>query len=527
MPEIDEISVKMSLTTENFVRDVEKAIGDSILLAEEFEDRVEQLAKSLTELAKGAGFAGLDIRADATFGELEEDLKITAGFLEEFQANAKGFGEVINAISDEFEARISQMAESLGLILPDDLEESLDDLAIAEIRASKTSEELSERLTRLSKDVIKLAMSTGPASEEFKRVGRELEKLGVIIPIKKMERFKDELIEENKAANEAGEGIQRITARMQTMGNAFLEANDGVSAGTGFLRDFAQGLGGMISKLAPAAIAIALVTKAIAAVKRIMQESIQVALQYSESTRLLTIAVLEHQRATGEQSPTIQEANAFAAELADTYGRTRLEMMELTRQALFLTKDLKLSGDETEALAESAVIMSEAFGQNAQTALRSFTNFLNTGYTQGLQSLGFSLDENSIRLEALKRGYIGLGEEMSEQIQRMTGLELITERANEVQDDVISGQDELQQNLEATNAALEEQKLRLGEELAPTWLELQVVGLKALTNIIDGLNGVGLATMLVIANLRGLGGVLLQLTSGKNLDDGFRIDAQC
>ena len=526
MSEIDEISVKMSLTTEDFAKKVDDAITDALARAEDFEDRVRGLADSLRSLSEGAEVVFQETRGEETFEEIAERLietgEVANKTVEQLVGEAEAVEAILTEVSQAYVENVRIMVEAAGGVLPEGATESLEAFARIEALAGKESDELAKSLSEMSAQIAKTSAVAKPAILEFERVKQRLAELGAVVPIRKMEQFRATLLEEAIAANEAGESAEMVARRVRSMGDAFIEANDGISEGAGFLNDFKQSLGGMLSKLAPAAIAIGLIVKGIAAVNRIVQESIQITLQYSESQRLLAIAVLEHQRAVDEQSPTVQEANVFANQLADTYGRTRLEMMELTRQSLFLTKDLKLSKDETEGLAESAVIMSEAFGTDAQSALRNFTNFLNTGYTQGLQGLGFSLDQNSLRLEALKRGYIELGQEMSEQIQRMVGLELITERANEVQDDVIAGQDELQQQLEETNAALEAQKLELGEALTPTWLELQVVGLKALTGIVDGLEGVGLAVLTTIASLSGLGKVITQLFSGQNLGEVFR-----
>ncbi|KKM86840.1 hypothetical protein LCGC14_1274900, partial [marine sediment metagenome] len=468
MPEIDEISVKMSLTTEDFVKEVDKAITDSLHRAEEFEARIGELGDAMRTLGQGAGLDFLDKAGKASIQDISDSFEAFAEFTTRLEKDERAFRDILTVISDEFITNITGMAEAAGTIIPKDIAESLDELVRTETLASESTEDLTRRLRLLTADVMKAAIAVRPASQEFKRVSEVLENLGAIVPIKKMERFRESLIEENKAANEAGESILKVDQRMRSMGNAFLEAQTkGIRPATGLLEQFKGTLNGMLGKLAVGVIALKALSSVYQTVNRFIRESIQVATQAAIQQQQLAIAVLEHARAVGELSPSLAEANAFAEELAKTYNRTQLEMREVVRQSLFLTRSLKMSRDETERLAESAIVMSKAHGVDALSTLRTFTNFLNTGYTQGLQRLGISLDKNQIEIEAVRRGYVELGEELDKQTFRMIGMELITEQVTEVAKDLVGTQNEFIEAIDEANATIEEQKEIIGDQLLP------------------------------------------------------------
>jgi hypothetical protein len=348
-----------------------------------------------------------------------------------------------------------------------------------------TAEDFADQMRMATPAMLEAARVAQPANIAYERVVATLEELGVVIPFDELEAFKNALLDEAAAADKAGVSNEEMARRMENLSGEFISANTEVSGASGFVDQFSGSIMGLVSRLAPALIAMTLLTKAFQAVKRFIQESIQVAMESAEAQRLLAAAVREHGRVMGELSPTYEEANEFAIMLSETYSRTRNEMRKLVTDSMLLTGTLKLTKGQTEGLSQAAVVMSESLGVDATSALRIFTNFLNTGYTTGLQRLGFSLNEQSLQVEAIKRGYIELGDELDEHTMKMVGLELITERTADLQTDLADGQQSLDERLEAANVRLETQREIVGERLTPAWIGLK----EAIADVVELLVG--------------------------------------
>lgn len=332
-------------------------------------------------------------------------------------------------------------------------------------------------------------------TEAMDRARAGFEKLGESMPIEKSIALENRLRKLAKTAQELDIPLKKTRTEMLEI------AENAVPKQVTQLGKLGQMFGGIATRIMAVLGAYALFRKAGQFIKEAIAEA-RVAVE--ESIRL-TLAVREHQRAVGELSPTLAEANAQVEYLSDTYNLNRNATRRLVSESMLLTESLGFTHDQTKSLQESSVILGELLGKDVLGVMKQLTNFLNTGYTQGLRDLGFQLDDHTLRIEAIKREYIGYGDVLDETTMRMVGMELIEERALSAKDDLIKSQETITGQIKDQNIELQKQKEILGKFLLPLWDGIKLIGLKALTALTMGL------TMLTIKMFEFVGAMVARM----------------
>lgn len=323
-----------------------------------------------------------------------------------------------------------------------------------------------------------LAQALNLAEISFEAMGQkipfpELKKLQTAL-IKLIKLARDMKASDEELWEEMANSIEKIVPKMEEMTQAqqkgIPQVNQGLKQQSGMLSGILGKLGG---------IAAGYLTFRTAA--KFINESVQAAEVATEQTVLLTLAVREHQRAVGEQSPTVREAIQQAERLSDTYGIQRGAARQLVTESMNMTRNLKLNAEQLASMQESAVILGETMGIDVVRSMQILTDFMTTGHTAALEQLGFTLDETSLRVEAIQRGYIDYGEELDENTMRLVALALVEERAAESKQDLIDADNTRLGQLESQNIELDKQKEILGKFLLPLWQQIQITGAKGLT----------------------------------------------
>jgi hypothetical protein len=364
--------------------------------------------------------------------------------------------EKTDALTRRFE-RLYELGVAMGVPMEELRQEML---SIAEDAAPKEIKVLGD-----------LEERTMMVKEQVKQLTEAYEKLGQKMPIEEQKRYENQLGKVYDTGQQLNKGNDEIRQNMQNITKKALpEQTKGVSK-----------LGGMLKGLAGKVIAVAGAYAILQKAGQFIKESMEQARVAVQETVRLTLAVREHQRAVGELSPTLAEANAQAEYLSDTYNLSRNSTRRLVAESMLLTESLKFSNEQTKSLQESSVILAEIMGKDSLGVMKQLTNFLNTGYTQGLRDLGFQLDDHTLRIEAIKRGYIDYGDVLDETTMRMVGMEIIEERAAKAKDDLIASQETITGQIRDQNIELEKQKEILGKFLIPIWDGVKLGTLKALT----------------------------------------------
>ena len=240
-----------------------------------------------------------------------------------------------------------------------------------------------------------------------------------------------------------------------------------MSRAAGVASKFGIELGAITTAAVAVAGALALAGVAIVAFVKFAKEGIAIALKNSEAYQRLNLAVRQHQRALGELSPTQAEARAAASQLADDWVMAAGEAENLIAKTMFLTRQFKLSADQTFKLADSAAVLATAAGIEAESALRSITQFMLTGYTRGLQQLGITISDTAVQHRAFEMNLISLTGEVDENTRALVAAAIIEEEANKQREDAIDSLDTYAKGIEEASNRMEKAQEITGQFLLP------------------------------------------------------------
>lgn len=498
MPEnvIDEMAVRFTADTSQMAQDIERGMNEAAIAVEAGAAEIEQsieyafafIPDGMSVMIKDA----LDLMNTMGF-----DLAQTANFI----ANTYDVTEqeIMSAVTNTMsmmEQAIDVTKEgyrALGEEIPfpklKKLENQMQRILDLGLEMGVPMRQIGEELWRAAEDAIPpLEMTQAELAhlnQALNLAQISFEAMGQKIPFTELKKLQTALIKiiklagEMKASDEElweemAKNIEKIVPKVEDVAQAqqkgVPEVNQGLKQQSGMLSGIMGKLGG---------IAAGYLTFRTAA--KFITESVQAAEQATNETIQLTLAVREHQRAVGEQSPTVAEAVAQANRLSETYSITASESRRLVTESMNMTRNLKLTAAQLESMQESAVILGKTMGMDVTRSMQILTDFMTTGHTAALEQLGFTLDETSLRVEAIQRGYIEYGQELDENTMRLVALALVEERAAESKQDLIDADATLTGQLEAQNIELDKQKETLGKFILPLWQQIQVIGGKGLT----------------------------------------------
>lgn len=335
---------------------------------------------------------------------------------------------------------------------------------------SESVGELTERVMALNEEYSVQVGVSQMAADIIKELADIYTKMGMEMPTAEANAFAEAMnkilldLEQQKiGAEDAAKALGEL--RQQYVGVAQARAQ----GAQGEQGEQAQGqggkglgelLGGGITQIAGGVVAGFGVVKLYGEINKLVKESIGLARQSEVRQVSLAIAVRDHQRAVGELSPSIAEAKRWTEELSEQYLITENEAEGLITQTLLLTRDLNLTAEETKNLAEGAQVLAQTFGRDTTSTLRTLTEALNSGRTEGLDAYGISVDSLSLKTEAVKRGLMSAGDELDSYTKKQVIATLIEERVTELREDSAAALGtqtaELAKSAEAAQEAREE-----------------------------------------------------------------------
>jgi len=494
---IDEMSVRFTADTSQMAQDIERGMNEAKVAvaasAEEIEQSIEYAFAFIPEGMEAMIRDAMDMMNNLGF-----DLAQTAGMI----ANTYDLTEqeVISAVTNTLsmmEQAIEVTKEgyrAMGQEIPfpelKRLENQMQKILELGLEMGTPMRQIWEELTRVAEKAIPPLELT---EEQLNMVAQGLDRassafgaMGQKIPFTKLKKLETQLIKIMKLGiemqqpmadiwKEMNREIDKVVPKMEEMTQG--PGAKGIPQVTKGLSQQSGMLSGILGKLS--GIAAGYLTFRTAA--KFIKESVEAAKLAIDQTIQLTLAVREHQRAVGEAAPTVREAIQQAERLSDTYGIQRGAARQLVTESMQMTRNLKLTGEQLESMQESAVVLGETMGIDVVRSMQILTDFMTTGHTAALEQLGFTLDESSLRVEAIQRGYITYGEVLDDATMRLVALDLVEERAAESKQDLIDADNTRTGQLKAQNIELDKQKEILGKFLLPIWQQIQIVGAKGLT----------------------------------------------
>lgn len=406
-----------------------------------------------------------------------------------------------------YEQQLTQMQERLELMAQE----------------SETVEELTDKVDAYNAQLQNSVAVSNMVSQVIEDVDAAWTEMGVVMPKEQTQEFVAALgevvtaLEEQKiTAEEAAQALAQMRAEYIQMGQAQAAQEQSKDKGGGGILESitggkSKGLGQMLlggaTKLLTGAVAAFGIAKIAGEVQKVMKESVALGNRAEVAQVNLTIAVREHQRAVGELSPTIAEANKWTQELSDKYLMTQNEAEGLVSQTLLLTKDLHLSAEETKNVAEQAAVLGQVFGRDVGSTLRTLTEALNTGRTEGLDAYGIALDSTTLKTEAVRRGLMSAGDELDIYTKRQVIAAVLEEKVAGLREDSAAQLETTAAKLAASQEAVDETKEKLGLLLKPFQEFYELTKDKALTAalqlLILAMIGFGNAVATVAGQMQG------------------------
>ncbi len=499
---VDEMAVRLTADTADMARDIERGMDEVkvavLASAQEIEDALKNAFSLIPDEMRSIVQEGLAAMSTLGLGveEVAESMAESYGVAaDDIVENIEVAMTQVNRLVDvQMEILRSQAAAGGFVFTPEEdaaMQARVEKLIQMEVGlqdASTSLEDFNAKMEK-SREVLLLSANAQRMVSDAVNITKDgYTSLGKSIPFPELAKLEAQLQKILKLGLEMGKPMTEIWTEMERVArNAIPQMNEGLGK-----------LGGAIGKVLGPLSALVVGFVSIQKIGQFFKESIGLAQKSVEETTQLTLAVREHQRAVGELSPTVAEANAQIENLSKTYGVNRSKIRQLVTESMQMTNNLKLTAKELEDLQESAVVLGETMGVDVVRAMQILTNFMTTGQTAALEQLGFTLDKNSLRVEAIQRGYITYGEALDDVTMREIGLILVQERSAAAKDDLIESGDTLSGQLDDQNEALVEQKELLGKFLLPFWESFKLVSIKGMVLLTQAI------TILFITALEGL-----------------------
>lgn len=499
MPEnvIDEMAVRFTADTSQMAQDIERGMNEAAIAVEAGAAEIEQsieyafafIPDGMSVMIKDA----MDLMDTMGF-----DLAQTANFIantydvteQEIMSAVTNTMSMMEQAIDVTKEGYRAMGEEIPFPKLKKLENQMQRILDLGLEMGVPMRQVGEEMWRAAEAAIPPLKMT---EEQLNAVAQAInlahisfEAMGQKIPFPELKKLETQLLKIMMLGIEMKQPMGEIWKEMARAIEKVVPKMEEMTKGPGAkgIPQVTQGLGkqsgmltGILGKLS--GIAAGYLTFRTAA--KFITESVQAAEKATNETIQLTLAVREHQRAVGEQAPTVAEAVAQAERLSDTYGIQRSAARQLVTESMQMTRNLKLTADQLDSMQESAVILGKTMAIDVTRSMQILTDFMTTGHTAALEQLGFTLDETSLRVEAIQRGYIEYGEELDENTMRLVALALVEERAAESKQDLLDADASLTGQLEKQNIELDKQKEILGKFILPVWQQIQIIGGKGLT----------------------------------------------
>lgn len=246
-----------------------------------------------------------------------------------------------------------------------------------------------------------------------------------------------------------------------------LEANTGefrdeLSSGERLLREFGASLVGLGVAAGVGTTTINRVTDAVA---RFITDSLEAAKQADQVGDAFRYAF----------GDSADQANQWATQFAAAAGRTSVEVQGVAAEFENLTQQATSSNEQAARLAEQltqfAYDIAEARNLSVQQASQGLEAIL-AGNTRALRNFGVVVSQQDLQQEALRRGIIATGETLTKEQQGLLGITLVLERNGAAAGELERQYGDLSSAQARANAAFEQAKLLVGNELTPAVTQL-------------------------------------------------------
>lgn len=221
-----------------------------------------------------------------------------------------------------------------------------------------------------------------------------------------------------------------------------------------------------------------------------LQDAGRAALDFSKAMFQLEVGVRALRRSgidvtTSEIIDNLERINSSVGNLF-----SQLELIKGAAEFTNLIRDLGLTRDEIFQLQEAVVKLAIVNGRSMDDVQKTVALALSSGYTEGLQRLGVSINRLTIAEEANRIGFKGGYTALSEQARAQATFNLLMQKSTKYADDLSEAQKRLFGEIQGTEKEIENTKAALGEALLPlqlAWNKALLLTVKILSR--GGLGG--------------------------------------
>lgn len=366
------------------------------------------------------------------------------------------------------------------------------DRAITAIRLLTVNERLAEidvRIAKAAVDAARAQVEVGRANEQSARQAA----LGAAAGVAQMEA--------NLLATQASEARAKAELKLAEALTAANQAQIKSAAAQGALSagqakisspvpgGLSQLMGTFNGALGSSAVALAGVAGVALTLKAALQqlaqfiaESTRESINFQKSQYLLETAVRASQRVMGDNIGTIQEWNVEISRLQVKYKIfTQQDLQNGVKTVLDLTRQFRFGKEEVTGLMESIVVLAQRSGASVEEVAGRASSFMLGQYGRALERYGIDAGEAAIKAEALKLGYKGAFDSLTQAQKAQAAYNIIVQRTAPLMDDATKSLNEYFGKLAESEAILARGKENIGAFFAP-----MLAGLRSMyANVIE------------------------------------------
>lgn len=268
---------------------------------------------------------------------------------------------------------------------------------------------------------------------------------------------------QNLQGVQSAEGIRKAGEDVKKLGDQFPEAGKKKDK----FKENVSGLGSVAKFVFGSVLGITAVT-ALRDVKRYMEEAVQGGYELTKGLFELTIGVRALQRVgidttIGAWVGEIQKLQAQFPQF------TFKELVAGASNFANLTREMGFTEKEMFSLMDASTTMAVVSGKNMQEVQRTIALALSSGYTEGLQRLGISINRVTIALKAEEMGWGRNYMSLTERQRGMATYALIMERVAAYEEDAAKYQQTNAGRMDKANASFANLKNTIGASFLPYW----------------------------------------------------------
>lgn len=146
---------------------------------------------------------------------------------------------------------------------------------------------------------------------------------------------------------------------------------------------------------------------------------------------------------------------------------SRQQLTEGVTNALLFTNNLKLTREQIDQMIQSSITLALVMGKDVNEVMRTFALTMSSGYSEGLQRLGISINRVVIAQKAMELGFSGNYRTLTQNQIATAALALVVEQTNRMTEDAAKYQKTWTGTLEVGKKAADNFWMAWGERLAP------------------------------------------------------------